>query len=195
MITKIQVPLYLIDLMNNPEGKLVTRFDVFQMISKVGQEEMLKGNSNWHNQVSNTFQCLMYRQGSIPPADLCYLKSCLMSATDSAKERMAELINEAIFPEKRTLTAESVKPRKGRKKLPSALRFAVWNEFAKGNELCYCCKRETISVSNFECGHIVSVKNGGEDVIQNLRPVCAQCNRSMGAKNMYEFMNQCGFSM
>ncbi|MDE2095886.1 MAG: HNH endonuclease [Patescibacteria group bacterium] len=50
-----------------------------------------------------------------------------------------------------------------------------------------------ITRDNWECGHIVSVKNGGSDAVDNLRPVCKKCNGSMGEENMFEFAYRNGF--
>lgn len=33
-------------------------------------------------------------------------------------------------------------------------------------------------------------KNGGEVNIDNLRPICGNCNKSIGTKNMDEFMTK-----
>lgn len=203
MITKIQVPQTILKLWENPEEFFITRQDILNLIMKVNQEEMEQSRHEWNNFVFNTFQTLVHRPGPIPPSDLCYLKSSLTCASDTSKERMAELINENFFskasekvepnPLKKPKSDELKKPRAPRKKIPNALRLAVWNDFAKYTEICFCCKREKISIANFECGHVVSVKNGGSDTIQNLRPICSQCNRSMGTKNMLEFISSCGF--
>jgi len=77
----------------------------------------------------------------------------------------------------------------------AALKNAVWlrhfpNE-AEGK--CVCCKVSTIGSRNFDCGHVVSVHAGGKSTAENLRPVCGNCNSSMGKKNMDEFIAECGF--
>ena len=51
---------------------------------------------------------------------------------------------------------------------------------------CDVCKCE-IDSKKFDCGHIVSVKNGGETNETNLLPICATCNKSMGIENLNEF--------
>ena len=53
-----------------------------------------------------------------------------------------------------------------------------------------CCSVEDISDTNFECGHIVSESAGGTVDIENLRPICGHCNRSIGKTNMEEFMTR-----
>ena len=40
----------------------------------------------------------------------------------------------------------------------------------------------------FEAGHIIAERCGGPTNIENLRPICSLCNRSMGLKNMIDFM-------
>lgn len=76
------------------------------------------------------------------------------------------------------------------------MRHLTWNEYVgeeKGIGLCCCCKKIQISQQNFHCGHFISQKNGGESIVENLRPICSGCNLSMGSKNMDDFMIECGF--
>lgn len=83
-----------------------------------------------------------------------------------------------------------------RKPIPSAVRNNVWNIYVGTSEkegTCYCCKTERISYANFQCGHVEAHAEGGEVTLQNLRPICAQCNQSMGKTNMTEFMKMYGF--
>jgi P4 family phage/plasmid primase-like protien len=83
-----------------------------------------------------------------------------------------------------------------KEKIPSTVRNTVWNKYiGKNNEkgLCFCCNTEDISSANFHCGHVVSEKNGGKVTIDNMRPLCSQCNTSMGSSNMEEFMKKYGF--
>ncbi len=77
----------------------------------------------------------------------------------------------------------------GRKKLPSALRRALWEskfgkETTKGS--CFVCTTD-IYIHDFHCGHKLAAKNGGSDNISNLECVCAQCNLSMGTEDMMVF--------
>ena len=65
-----------------------------------------------------------------------------------------------------------------RPKIPVSLRRKVWNnKFMKGE--CFCCK-ERIEFDDFQCGHIIPVSLGGVTNAENLRPLCARCNRDMG---------------
>lgn len=80
-----------------------------------------------------------------------------------------------------------------RKTIPKSIKSVVWDTYVGveiGQTLCLCCKHVKISQHNFECGHVVSDANGGELSVDNLRPICSQCNKSMSTKNMAEFMKE-----
>lgn len=82
---------------------------------------------------------------------------------------------------------EEKQKRKAQKK---AIRRLVWNYYIgaqRGEGLCWCCMVTPINAFEFECGHVVSRAKGGMDTVENLRPICGLCNRSMGTMNMMEF--------
>ena len=54
--------------------------------------------------------------------------------------------------------------------------------------VCMCCKSTDITQMSFNCGHVIAEANGGETIVSNLKPICQNCNSSMGTKNMNEFM-------
>ena len=73
-----------------------------------------------------------------------------------------------------------------RKAIPKALRQQVWiNEY--GCDLfknkCYVswCNN-IITPFNFEVGHNIPYSRGGTDKIDNLKPICSLCNKSMSNK-------------
>jgi hypothetical protein len=82
-----------------------------------------------------------------------------------------------------------------KEKIPVAVRNGVWYKYIGGlyYSTCFCCNFEPITKSNYECGHIVSEKNGGKVHLNNLRPICSACNKSIGTRNMEHFMEQYGF--
>ena len=83
----------------------------------------------------------------------------------------------------------SVKPR--RKCIPAPLRRKVWNTYMGeecGKGKCICCGDNVITPFMFECGHVISDHQGGTISIENLRPICCICNRSMGKQNMEIYM-------
>jgi hypothetical protein len=82
-------------------------------------------------------------------------------------------------------------PKYKKKSIPSALKRKVWYVYMgedKGTGLCMCCKIAKISSFSFHCGHVISEKNGGKMNTENLRPICQNCNSSMGTSNMNDFM-------
>jgi 5-methylcytosine-specific restriction endonuclease McrA len=92
---------------------------------------------------------------------------------------------------------KDIKEKVKREPIPSAVRSALWKDYfgqsTKGK--CMCCQREDISKDNFDAGHIISVKDGGENHLSNLKPICGNCNKSMGTKNMDEFIKKHGFDV
>lgn len=50
---------------------------------------------------------------------------------------------------------------------------------------CFAC---CVDLDSWEAGHILSVAHGGLTTVDNLRPLCFQCNRKMSAMHMYEFI-------
>ena len=92
-----------------------------------------------------------------------------------------------IEKEKKKLERDEQK--KIRKSIPKSLKNQVWDKHIgkeKGIGKCNVCKIE-IDSKNFECGHIISVKQNGETNINNLLPICSPCNKSMGIENLNEF--------
>jgi hypothetical protein len=81
-------------------------------------------------------------------------------------------------------------PRK-KKNIPKAMKRVVWDTYIGaevGLTKCLCCQHADIRQIEFHCGHVVAEANGGTTTVDNLRPICAQCNLSMGKKDMNEFM-------
>ena len=81
---------------------------------------------------------------------------------------------------------------KSKKKISATLKRLVWNTNI-GEEIgkikCLCCKSTDITQMSFHCGHVLAEANGGELIVSNLKPICQNCNSSMGTKNMNDFMD------
>ena len=80
-----------------------------------------------------------------------------------------------------------------KKAIPKALKKMVWDKYVGpdiGQTKCLCCKHQDIRQIEFHCGHVIAEANKGKTELVNLRPICAQCNLSMGKMNMNEFMNK-----
>jgi hypothetical protein len=72
--------------------------------------------------------------------------------------------------------------------VPKAVRNAVWERAfpASSRGTCGACSR-AIDVFNFHAGHIVAAACGGTATVDNLTPLCACCNTSMGTTNFHDF--------
>jgi hypothetical protein len=78
-----------------------------------------------------------------------------------------------------------------KKKISAAMKKLVWNTNIGediGKSKCMCCKSTDITQMSFNCGHIVAEAKGGATIVSNLKPICQNCNSSMGTINMNEFM-------
>jgi len=75
-----------------------------------------------------------------------------------------------------------------RKSIPKKIKSSIWKkEYGEVfNSLCLICN-DPISIENFEAGHIIAVAKGGTNHIDNLKPICIGCNRSMGDQDMNVF--------
>lgn len=95
-----------------------------------------------------------------------------------------------LCPHSPAAVVEKTKQRKRqRRSLPAAVRSAVWNAWNgrdAGVAPCIVCGT-CVSQQDFECGHVIASALGGPDTVENLRPVCRLCNRSMGTENLHEF--------
>lgn len=81
--------------------------------------------------------------------------------------------------------------KKKKKSISATIKKLVWNVNIGeeiGKTKCLCCKSTDITQMSFNCGHIIAEANGGETIVSNLKPICQNCNSSMGTKNMNEFM-------
>ncbi len=99
------------------------------------------------------------------------------------------LIKEPVSKKCKNTTDILVKNKK--KTISSTIKKLVWNTNIGediGKTKCMCCKSTDITQMSFNCGHIIAESNGGDTIVSNLKPICQNCNSSMGTKNMNEFM-------
>jgi hypothetical protein len=72
-------------------------------------------------------------------------------------------------------------------KFTAAQRQQIWHTHigaSKGQILCPLCRINTIEPLNYVIAHVISLNNGGNNDIENLRPLCSICNSSMSSKNL-----------
>ncbi len=82
-----------------------------------------------------------------------------------------------------------------KKPIPKALREQVWiqNVGSKFENKClitWC--QNTMNVFDFHVGHNIPESKGGKTDINNLKPICARCNLSMGNHHSITEWNQLG---
>jgi 5-methylcytosine-specific restriction endonuclease McrA len=86
------------------------------------------------------------------------------------------------------VTTEASAEANARKGIPKKIKSSLWKKYYGEvyNSLCLICN-DPISIENFEAGHIIAVAKGGTNHIDNLKPICIGCNRSMGDQDMNVF--------
>lgn len=99
-------------------------------------------------------------------------------------ERLVDLHKNIPFDEQDHSVA-SIEVKKERKKIPKVLKIDVWEKRFGGvmTGKCFCCEKD-VMFTDFDCGHIESVRDGGKNVLDNLEVVCKLCNQDMGTMNM-----------
>ena len=74
---------------------------------------------------------------------------------------------------------------KQKEAIPKRIREMVWNTYngESYNSKCYVAWcNNYINVFNYQVGHDIPESKGGTMNIENLRPICGNCNQSMGNK-------------
>ena len=83
-----------------------------------------------------------------------------------------------------------------RKSIDPELRKSVWDKYIgkATNSKCFCCRKKEITPftynNTFQAGHIISHKHGGPDTIDNLIPICRDCNMNMGEEDWDEYVER-----
>ena len=106
-----------------------------------------------------------------------------MQALVKKSRYVSRILSKSQTLKNRTMCAASQYVKKS---IPKAVRSNVWIEYI-GKQFesdCYVtwCTN-IITPFSFEVGHNIQESKGGQTTIDNLRPICSQCNKSMG--NMY----------
>jgi 5-methylcytosine-specific restriction endonuclease McrA len=86
---------------------------------------------------------------------------------------------------------------KNKKNIPKAIRQQVWlkyigKKFEDKCSIIWC--QNIISVFNFHAGHNIPESKGGTIDINNLKPICSNCNLSMSDKYTIDEWNNLGLN-
>ncbi len=96
-----------------------------------------------------------------------------------SKERQ---VNVNDTTEKDLPRGRSESPTRRKKQIPKALREQVWLKYIGKHYEAKCpigwCAN-TITVFDFQSGHIIPESKGGATSLENLMPICSRCNASM----------------
>ena len=119
--------------------------------------------------------------------------SCFGKSNEMIKSHHSNESSESCESNNKSTKTNKPKLNKSnKKKISATLKRLVWNTNIGeeiGKTKCLCCKSTDISQMSFHCGHVVAEANGGELIVSNLKPICQNCNSSMGTKNMNDFMD------
>ena len=186
-----------------------------QISSKNKIEEITKSNHTKSNSVKNIFD-QSNSVKNIPDSKPKIIKLyCIFIKSNGAQcskyqvdgcNNMCKQHHNNLEPEgskipknTKILSQDPLPPKKDKPKkkesIPAAIKTLVWNKWVGEKEAeagCYACRVTTISMRHHHVGHVVSEKHGGKCTIDNLRPVCANCNLSMGTMNMNEYIEKFG---
>lgn len=139
--------------------------------------------------ISSLFNC---KKCDYDECENCVVVSGNSSEINIPKETTIKETNLPKVKEPKLPKEVKVKEDKPKKKaIPSTIKKLVWNTNIGediGKAKCVCCKSTDITQISFNCGHVISEHNGGETKVSNLKPICQNCNSSMGTKNMNDFM-------
>jgi hypothetical protein len=89
------------------------------------------------------------------------------------------------------------KPVQKKRNIPKRVKDLSWEKWVGkdvATHACLCCEKTEIRMNSFHCGHVLAEADGGLTEPDNLRPICADCNLSMGRENFNDFKARCGFN-
>lgn len=159
-----------------PDGQRITTLKRVNE-SKLREEEELIANIMYQNKLNNKEEeeriANIIRQNQS-------INNIVIENTASVESLKVDKI---IIKDEKTLCIK-------RHKIPKHIKTLVWRKYMGDNIVsgkCTCCKEESIKITHFHCGHVIAESKGGDLNINNLRPICAPCNLSMGTRSMNEF--------
>jgi 5-methylcytosine-specific restriction endonuclease McrA len=126
------------------------------------------------------------------------MKKDISLIRDKYKNKKTNIIKQYKLLEKRINNSinckiqQSLNTKPKRINIPKTVKDKLWDDTYGskcGEGSCYVCSI-VINSKQFECGHIVAVAKGGNNNINNLKPICATCNKSMSVKNLEEFKKE-----
>jgi hypothetical protein len=111
------------------------------------------------------------------------VKNALQDLMDETSKFSKALMGSHVRPKTTKIATKGT----ARKAPPKYIRELVWKKYnsisLEGK--CYSCGYP-VTHSHFEVGHNKALASGGNDDIDNLRPICSDCNKAMGSSMTIE---------
>jgi len=130
------------------------------------------------------------KEGNTPiPKSMTKFSSCKIREHSKVNKVIPQLIPQPISQQKYKYKNEK-KTKYKKKAIPKTVKKATWDKWIGKNvgvTKCLCCEHQEIRQFEFHCGHVIAESKGGKTTVDNMRPICAQCNLSMGSMDMNEF--------
>lgn len=103
------------------------------------------------------------------------------------KEKISERNKKFAKENKELVNVKSQRRRAIKRKLSSSLTVKQWNQVKLyfNNYCCYCGEEKTLTQE-----HFIALTKGGEYTINNIIPVCQNCNSRKNTKDFFEWYPQ-----
>jgi hypothetical protein len=100
----------------------------------------------------------------------------------------ARLANNKVAELYKSLDVGSPRPQK-KEGFPDWFKCSIWRKVNGSLEkvICPVCSLSIISAESFSAGHILPESKGGMMCLENVIPICPECNSQMGARHLYWF--------
>lgn len=182
----------------------LTSFDIEKRKSFL--EELIKFIKKYYTEDVNNFLLDLYKNDFITPFEYNKKNKINTKLVDADIKTKKTPANKTKISLETTAEAESINKntkqkstnhidekltndKPGRKTIPKPVKDKVWDLHIgknKGIGECFVCEKE-IDAKHFECGHVKAVAKGGDNNVDNLRPICDSCNKSMGTMDLDEY--------
>lgn len=195
-INDILIRIYINEIVNSENTSTIIPPTVELLLDMVESAVVIENKKQ--KQHNNPFQDFIFCETPSPPIQT---KNITHSVPPSVSNPVLIPIHDTIKPIISPIVSrpnnhvKNEKEKYKKKSIPLVLKRRVWDKYfgeKNGVAQCPCCKLSQISTFSFHCGHIISEKNGGMLVLDNLIPLCQSCNSSMGIRSYTEFCNDIG---
>jgi len=101
-------------------------------------------------------------------------------------KEVGRLANNKIAEKYKSLSSQQQNKKK--EVFPDWFKSRLWRKFnALEKVSCPICSDSIIGPDSFSAGHILPESKGGMMCLENIMPICSECNSQMGARHLYWF--------